>query len=87
MFKLPQDTGTRPEIVAIEGLLTLRNLNYPPRDDEPIPLEADVHVILLDPREVENRCHRQAIGGLSVLYARLGEKGIDEDHGPEIRGG
>ena len=58
MLKLTKDTGTRPEIVGIEGLFTFCNLDHPPRDDEPIPLEAHMHVVLFDPREVKNCSHR-----------------------------
>lgn len=54
MLKLTKDTGTRPEVVSIEGLLALCDLDYPPRDDEPIALEADVHVVLLHSRQVED---------------------------------
>ena len=58
MLKLTKDTGTRPEIVGIERLFTFCDLDYPPRDDEPIPLKAHMHVVLFDPRKVKDSCHR-----------------------------
>ena len=74
MFKLTEDPGTRPEIVSVDGLFTLRDLYYPPRDDESVPLEADMHIVLLDSWQVEDGRHCQPVGGLSVLYARLERK-------------
>jgi len=55
VLKLTKDTGAGSEIISIERLLTLGNLDRSPRDDEPVPLEADMHVVLLDPWQVKDR--------------------------------
>ena len=70
MLELTEDPGARPEIVRIEGFLMLRNLDRSPRDNEPIALEADMHVVLFDPWQVKDGRYRKSVGGLSVLYAR-----------------
>ena len=58
MLKLTKDTGARPEIVGIKGFFTFGDLDRSPRDDEPVPLEAYVHVVLLHPWEIEYRGDR-----------------------------
>jgi len=68
VLEFTEDPGTRPKIISVEGFLTLRNLDRPPRDDESVSLEADVHVVLLDSWQVEDGIHYQTIWGLPVLY-------------------
>lgn len=58
MLKLTQDAGAGPRIVSIEGFLTLGDLDCTPRDDEPVSLEADVHVVLPHPWQVKDGRYR-----------------------------
>lgn len=54
MFKFAEDPGPRPEILSIEGFFTFGDLDRAPGNDKPIPLEAYVHVVLLDAWEVKD---------------------------------
>jgi hypothetical protein len=58
MLKLTKDTGARPEIVDIERFFTFGDLDRTPRDDEPIPLEADMHIVLFDSWQVKDGRYR-----------------------------
>jgi hypothetical protein len=57
VFKFPQDTGTGSDIVSIKGFLAFGDLDRPPRDDEPVALKANMHVVLFDPWQVKNGRH------------------------------
>ena len=57
MFEFAEDTGTGPEIVSIEGFLAFGDLDCPPRDDKPVTLEANVHVVLFDAWQVKDGRH------------------------------
>ena len=57
MLELTKDTGTGPEIVSIEGFLAFGDLDRSPRDDEPVTLEANMHVVLFDPWQVKDGRH------------------------------
>jgi len=55
VFELTKDTGTGPEIVSIEGFLAFGDLDRSPRDDKPVALEADMHVVFFYPWQVKDR--------------------------------
>ena len=58
MLKLTKDAGAGPGILSIEGLLAFSDLDCTPRYDEPVPLEADMHIVLLDSRQVKDGRYR-----------------------------